>query len=329
MGTEEKLESGNLFGFGPTHEGADADAENRSDGESDKARELDQFYTRPDVAAWCMARIREVLPWNEIDTWIEPSAGEGVFFRLLPEGRRRGFDIDDEHAGAGIEHQDFLTWDGEGMSGRTAYVGNPPFGRNCSLALAFFRRAVQLNADWICMVLPRTFEKASIQNKIPRGYVLATESQTIGEYAFVHNGEPYDVPCCFQIWRKLPPGEMRPLHDRVLKHGDFDFVGNHKDADFAFQRVGAKAGLASKEGLHRSWKSNHFIKVRTGVDPQELMRQLNDIQWDRIKGKTAGNPSISKGEMIAALEQYRRANGIEAATVPSPIADAGLLGSIG
>lgn len=270
----------------------------------DKARELDQFYTRPEVAALCMERVYEILPIDEIKLWIEPSAGTGIFYNLLPHPRR-GFDVDADHAGDGIEIRDFLTWDYHGVPRGTATVGNPPFGKNSSLALQFIKRACKYS-DWICMILPRTFEKESMQNKIPQNFELVEESFFVLEpYSFMHNNEPYDVPCCFQIWKKLPAGQMRGVIRQIRNHPDFDFVSKPEDADFAFQRVGGNAGLASKEGLARSWKSNHFIKAAQGVDWKALMDDFNRINWKEIGQKTAGNPSIGKGEMIAELSKIR------------------------
>lgn len=269
-----------------------------------KARDLDQFYTRPEVASMCMEKIRQIVPIEDISLWIEPSAGTGIFLDIMPEPKR-GFDIDAEHAGNEVEIQNFLTWDYHGLPRGVATVGNPPFGKNSSLALEFIKQAAKFS-DWICMILPRTFEKETMQNKIPRNFELVEDSMMVLEpYSFMHDNEPYDVPCCFQIWRKLPVGEVRGMYRQVRSHPDFSFVNEPEEADFAFQRVGVKAGMASVEGLKRSWKSNHFIKASEGVDWKALMDDFNSIDWKSISGKTAGNPSISKGEMVAALSVIR------------------------
>ncbi len=268
------------------------------------SRELDQFYTKPEVAAACMDIVRRTLPMDEIGEWIEPSAGTGVFFHMLPEPRR-GFDIDEANSHEDITIiDDFLKWDYGDVRAPVAVVGNPPFGRNASLALRFVNRAARF-AEWICMILPRTFEKTTMQDKVSINFELVGESVVLEPYSFIHDGEPYDVPCCFQIWRRKPMGEKRRITKASFTHPDFDFVSEPEGADFAFQRVGARAGLASKEGLERSWKSNHFIKVKPGVDADELMEQFNSIDWSCISERTAGNPSISKGEMIAGISAIR------------------------
>ena len=55
---------------------------------------LDQFYTKPEVAQRCWATISHLNP----SLWVEPSAGTGSFFKLLPEPRF-GIDLDPKFEG--------------------------------------------------------------------------------------------------------------------------------------------------------------------------------------------------------------------------------------
>ena len=260
-----------------------------------KSRKFDQFYTCADVASDCLKKARKYIK-DDIATWLEPSAGAGAFLKLLP-APRIGLDIDPQHPE--VLHANFLTWKkGEMLARPVVTIGNPPFGKNSSLAIQFVNEAARFS-DWICMILPRTFEKSSVQNKVNRHFELV-KTYLIKPNSFIYCGEPYNVPCCFQIWRRLPTTQKRKLHHSEMTHPHFSFVENPKKADFAFQRVGVKAGKASIEGLDKSYKSNHFIKASEGVNPVDIMKDLNSIDWKVISEKTAGNPSISKGEMIAA-----------------------------
>ncbi len=78
---------------------------------------LDQFYTQPKVARECWSALRSILRKGQIGKilseergqspfFLEPSAGDGVFYDLLPEGRRLGLDIAPRHPA--IEARDFL-----------------------------------------------------------------------------------------------------------------------------------------------------------------------------------------------------------------------------
>ena len=262
-------------------------------------RDLDKFYTKPEVVGRCMADIRREIG-NRDGTWLEPSAGAGAFLDQLPRPRI-GLDLnpcprphaaDDDR----IRKADFLEWQGEGLLKPVTTVGNPPFGRNASLALQFIERAIKWS-DVICFILPRTFEKQSTKNKVNPHLELVFE-RTLEDNAFTFKGEDYDVPCCFQIWRLLPGNLRREKPVAIWEHPDFSVVGKDDPADFTFQRVGARAGDASIEGLAKSWKSHHRIKVAEGVDPDQVMAVLNSIDWRKIRARTAGNPSIGKTELF-------------------------------
>lgn len=270
-------------------------------------RELDQFYTRPEIARRCMTLVAAAVSKHVdgvIGTWLEPSAGMGAFLDLMPTPRL-GLDLDPAHEE--VVPEDFLLWKGgTRLPGPVVTVGNPPFGKNASLALRFVNHAASFSS-LVCMILPRTFEKASMQAKVAKTHHLV-ETHTLDPDSFSFDGANYSVPCCFQIWKRMPLDNLRTVNRAVLKHCHFRFVENQgmtaSDADamgvhFAFQRVGGKAGLASVEGLTKSWKSHYWIIAdENHVDPEELMRRLNDIDWSEHKHRTAGNPSIGKGELI-------------------------------
>ena len=272
----------------------------------ERHREYDQFYTNPDVVEFCMALMRE--HFGDLDarggTWIEPSSGTGAFLSMLPHPRI-GIDLEPkDEAGEGVEG-DFLKWSPgdlgtpKSLPGPVTLVGNPPFGRNASLAVRFVNHAAKLRFDAVCFILPRTFQKEVTRNKIESVFHCVVD-EVLPANSFTHDGRPYDVPCCFQIWRRMKGDVPRPREDKHLKHEHFDIVGKDDEADFTFQRVGARAGEVSFEGLHKSWKSHHRIKASEGISVQKLMADLKSLEgeWAEIRARTAGNPSIGKRELI-------------------------------
>ena len=112
-----------------------------------------------------------MLAENEInksnfDLWLEPSAGNGAFYELLPPNRL-GFDIR-ESQNPEIIIKDFLKLPVEYFTSKFNHVvtiGNPPFGKNSSLAVKFFNHCAEFS-ECIAMVLPKTFLKSSIQNRL-------------------------------------------------------------------------------------------------------------------------------------------------------------------
>lgn len=283
----------------------------------ERHREYDQFYTNPDVVEMCMELIRGQFGdlGQRGGTWIEPSSGTGAFLSVLP-APRIGIDLEPKDAaGEGVEGN-FLEWR-PGMLGTSAdlarpvtLVGNPPFGRNASLAIRFVNRAVELGFDAVCFILPRTFQKEMTRAKV-HDLLHCVVDVTLPANSFTHRDRPYDVPCCFQIWRRMPDNARRTTDSKHLDHPHFDIVGKDDEADFTFQRVGARAGDVSFEGLSKSWKSHHRIKVREGVTVEELMKDLSSLEgeWAEIRARTAGNPSIGKRELIEHYDAFLEREG--------------------
>ena len=257
------------------------------------SRKLDQFFTRPDVAERCCSLVKRHMRGRGDWLWVEPSAGSGAFLDYMASPRI-AFDIEPRRPD--IVKADFLTWQPEKTKGRIIVLGNPPFGKNSSTACKFFNHAANF-ADIIAFIVPRTFQKPSLYNKLDRRMHLINE-WILDRYSFEFNNFPYDVPTVFQIWEKHDT--LRALVHYKMVHRDFSFV-IAPEAHFAFQRVGARAGLVSCEGLRKSPQSHYFLKA--SGDAEELFKRLQAIDWNEIKQRTAGNPSIGKGELT---ETYSR-----------------------
>ena len=54
----------------------------------------EQYFTDPALAGRCVAFAASLLAFEEFELFVEPSAGEGAFLRLLPEERRIGIDLE-------------------------------------------------------------------------------------------------------------------------------------------------------------------------------------------------------------------------------------------
>ena len=254
---------------------------------AEASRRLDKFFTKPEVAAACVAMARTAIG-AEPALWIEPSAGAGAFLAALP-CPKIGVDIDP--AAGGMIKADFLEWEPPNVRGTIAAIGNPPFGKNASLAVKFFNRAASY-CDFVAFIVPRTFEKASIRKRLDRRFSLVFET-ALDPGSFLFMGEPYAVPAVFQVWAKGPERVDIPA---PATHPDFDFVGRG-EADFAFQRVGAQAGLSPGWHGMKSPSSHYFLKSkRRDIDVRSVLAAAD---WSLAKARSAGNPSISKTELVA------------------------------
>ena len=169
------------------------------------SEELDQFFTRPEIAEHCYLKMVDVMQKNSYPlndcVYIEPAVGAGAFYDLFPHNRRIGLDVlplREEFVLA-----DFLSW--EPPDGRARYVvmGNPPFGFRSWLALAFVNHA-SLFADYVGMVLPMAFQSEGKGSPNPRVQRLQlVHSEILPRNSFVLPcGSDAKINALWQIWQK-------------------------------------------------------------------------------------------------------------------------------
>ena len=114
--------------------------------------EKDQFFTPKSIAEYCYRKVCEIVKPDDETLFVEPSAGNGVFFDLLPKGRRVGLDIEPKHPE--VETKDFLDYTLDKKN--VVVIGNPPFGLRGNLALRFINHAYSF-ADYVAFILPPLF----------------------------------------------------------------------------------------------------------------------------------------------------------------------------
>lgn len=262
-----------------------------------KALALDQFFTKKYVADKLFKITKNYLNKEKIsfDFWLEPSAGNGAFYSLMPKNKL-AYDIDKKISG--VIEKDFLSVKLDPIKKYVA-LGNPPFGKNSSLAIKFFNHCAKY-CSVIAFIVPKTFKKSSVVSKLDKSFSLVLEEE-IEENSFTLEGSDKLVPCVFQIWTKSQT--HREKSAKVLTHSDLVFT-DKKNATFAFQRVGVNAGRIKPPEVFANISSESHFFISSKVNHIEAI--LNSINWNCIKFNTAGNPSISKSELI---EQYTKING--------------------
>jgi hypothetical protein len=254
------------------------------------ARNLDQFYTDPNYAKYFYNKILEYINVDDFDIVLEPSAGTGNFYNLFPAAKRVGVDL--EPKAQGVIKQNFFDYQPK-INSKVITIGNPPFGKNSTLAIQFFNHAAKFS-DVIAFVLPRTFKKDSVINRLDKNFHLVYE-EIVPDNSFIFNNNQYNVWCCAQIWvKKSEPREniKRYTFKDVSKW--FEIV-EPEHADFSVQRVGGKAGvIRTVDFKSRSPLSHYYIKQH---DPK-VLDVFQTIDYQNVKFNTAGNPSISPSELI-------------------------------
>lgn len=247
-----------------------------------KKEKNDKFYTKPEIAAQFL---RE-LDLSSYSLIIEPSAGNGSFSNFIPNC----IALDIEPENDKIVKQDFFMY--EPQRGNILVVGNPPFGEQSTMAIQFFNHAAKF-AKTIAFVLPRSFKKVSIQNKLDLSFWLIREVE-IPKNSFLLQEQDYDVPCVFQIWKRKKEKREKIIFPMRSKY--FSFVKTKEEADFRIQRVGGDAGKAflDKNG---ALSSNYYLKNISEYEIEKLVSLLNAVKYETIE-YTVGPKSLPKGELI-------------------------------
>jgi len=260
---------------------------------------IDKYYTKLSVAKLCCELLKHQYPIHyENDIIIEPSAGNGAFIELLTHMSKNClfYDIQPEHPS--ILKQDYLLVDFNkfckpSSTSKVYSVGNPPFGRQSSLAIKFIKKSAEIS-DVISFILPKSFKKSSMRNHFPEHFHLVYE-QDLDKNSFIINAsEERDVPCVFQIWEKRM--DKRPViqKEEALK---FAFVKKEENPDISFRRVGVNAGVISTEDLaNKSIQSHYFIKFNSDILKEDIIEKIRKIQFET--NNTVGPKSISKPEII-------------------------------
>lgn len=280
--------------------------------------DLDRFYTRPEVAD---ALIEWLVGTGRIGNGtlvIEPSAGAGSFVLAC---ERRGIDClafdlepsDEPVCETEIVRQDFLTLDDETLrelspgytKAGTVFIGNPPFGVQGGLAVAFINHAMEL-ADMVCFILPPSFKKQSIMARMPHARPDETHPLTSTTYDTPQGA--IDVPSemmCFSYVDEKP--REASLAD-LLSSLPFEFCGR-ADAQFSIRRVGGTAGRATRD-TSLSTQSNYMCRVRSGagIDADGIVANVNALDFPE-RDYTVGPRSISKRELAQRYIDIYLGNG--------------------
>lgn len=275
----------------------------------------DKYFTKPSVAKQCV----NMINLEDYDLIFEPSAGCGSFLVHLPKEKTKAADISPDIPE--VVQMDFYNISKVmGLLDLTTNpnkkylsVGNPPFGTSSDMAIDFFNGCAEFS-DTVAFIVPRTFRKISVTNRLNMSFHLREEKLLEKNSFLILNPEcanltqEYDVPCVFQIWDKQD--HQREKIKTKSSSPYLTFVDKIDKATYAFRRVGGNAGLLYDTSNQQSKSNPKGISMKPpshfyiNCDP-EVAQTIRDMEWDYFSSKydTAGNPSISKHELITRLEK--------------------------
>ena len=255
---------------------------------------IDKYYTKDIVVNLCINNIKKYIEINHNDLIIEPSAGNGSFItaiKLISNNFKFYYlEPDNEE----IIKQDYLLYDYsiiKEIFNKIHIIGNPPFGRQSSLAIKFIKKSCEF-CDSISFILPKSFKKDSLKKTFPLVFHLIFEID-LPEKSFLVDGIEYNVPCIFQIWEKKTTNR---IINEKLKPLNFIFVEKTENPDISFRRVGVYAGKIDKIIDNKSIQSHYFIKFTNGKSINDNINKLSTITYSF--NNTVWPKSISKQELI-------------------------------
>jgi hypothetical protein len=254
---------------------------------------IDKFYTNESAVNLCCSLINEKLSVNSEDLIIEPSAGNGSFIEAIKllSPNHKFYDLKPENPE--IIEQDYLDLNYHSIQEqfkKIHIIGNPPFGRQSSLAIKFIKKSCEFGNS-VSFILPKSFKKDSLKRAFPSSFHLVFEID-LPENSFLVEGNQHNVDTIFQIWEKKDSD--REIIEKIKPNG-FIFVKQDEAPDISFRRVGVYAGKIDKN-IEKSIQSHYFIKFINNKTIEENLTKLKHIQFNH--NNTVGPKSISKQELI-------------------------------
>ena len=176
------------------------------------------------------------------------------------------------------------------------------------LAKAFFNHAATFS-ELIAFIVPAKWATSwKVQFQLDKSFGLY-HSELLPKYSFVFNGEPYDVPCCMQVWSKVSLGNDIRIRKRPpTKHQDFEMfltcdnvpglpavreqIKNREYWDFALKYWG-KIGVCDLNTVPTETTTHFLFKAR-----KDYVRSIfEQIDWSKYVSNM-GAPNVGGKSLV-------------------------------
>jgi predicted RNA methylase len=256
----------------------------------------EQFYT-PSALALELAKVLEKYVGAFANhTVIEPAGGTGAFIKAvqnLGASKIVAFDIEPKHPL--VKRSNFLATPLKNSQAIT--VSNPPFGRNNSLSIPFFNHAAEAS-DFIAFVVPRSWRKWSVINRLDRRFHLVHDQDLQIDYVD-ESDEPLHeknhLKTCFQIWQKLD--QQRPIY-RVRDEGLVTKV-DPAEADVSLTQFGYGCGNVATDFERVPNTTKLFLKV----NHPDVLAAITSVDFSKFYVNTAYTEALSLQEVNYLLNE--------------------------
>jgi predicted RNA methylase len=241
----------------------------------------ERYYTPPALALELTRDLLELIPGFSARIVIEPAGGTGSFIdAALALGVTDIYSVDTEPLHPLVKRRDFLSWKPKLPARELGAVAlsNPPFGRNNALSIPFFNHAAGFS-EYQAYILPRSWRKWSVQNRLDRNFHLIADRDLELNYVDAEGvalSRQNRLRTCFQVWQRLP--STRP----IIKVADLGFVSRAtpQTADLAITTFGYGCGRVHREFDRAKNTTRIYLRVH---DPRvyEVIDSLDYLQFSK------------------------------------------------
>ena len=261
----------------------------------------EQFYTPAPLATLLASSLLEFVPDLATRVVLEPAGGTGSFITAVRElGVTQVLSFDIEPKFAGVTQADFLDVDLSALAPQSAVaISNPPFGRNNSLSIPFFNHAASA-CDTIAFIVPRSWRKWSVINRLNRNFHLVSDVDVLVDYVGA-DGAPLAnklrLNTCFQVWQYSsgPPRATIAVQDLgVVKKV------SPAEADVALTIFGFSCGRVSAEFERQPNTTRMFLKLGHPL----ALEALQSVDFSRFYRNTAYTEALALPEINFLLNEY-------------------------
>jgi hypothetical protein len=256
----------------------------------------EQFYTPKPLARELVAQIENVLGPLTGKIVLEPAGGTGAFIEaVIDRGIKRVVSFDIEPLHELVTEGSFL--DQQILDRNIITISNPPFGRNNSLSIPFFNHAAD-SSDAICFIVPRSWRKWSVTNRLDLRFELVLDINLDIDYVDASDealSNKSHLATCFQIWKKT--GKSRkPV--KVVDKGIIEKV-TPEEADVSLTIFGYGCGKVKTQFEKVPNTTQMFLKLH---HPRAL-ETLESVDYSKFFKNTAYTEALSLQEINYLLNE--------------------------
>jgi predicted RNA methylase len=262
----------------------------------------EQYYTPTGLANELVLTTLATIPKANSRTFLEPAGGTGSFVDAL---RNSGISnlvaLDKYPKHEAVLRQDFLDWQPSGNDFVT--ISNPPFGRNNALSVPFFNKAADFS-DYIAFLVPRSWRKWSVQNRLDLRFHLVLDHEVRVQYEN-ENGEKIakqnDLRTCFQIWEKQETlrAKVQVPDNRLIAKS------TPAEADLAIRVFGYGCGSVMEDFARVENTTLMFLRILDN----RVKRVIKGLDYERFAINTAYIKALSFQEINFLLNEELLGNG--------------------